>query len=392
MHFSSTSSFLSSRLVMAEYMPSSPFTFTFPPALSLAETSRDAGAHTRDNAATGYNLLPDAAYSSSRSPSRNSKSQRLPSLWTPDEWVLVPDPEAPGFIVCPWRSINELMLGAALQFDKRTVSLFMNIACLQLRLHSADDLAAHAHGRYSGRRARERPPSGPTGHRIIELCRELGDRLVRLSIVVCMPELAVPYVPPLVHAIVKLCPKLQYLKIEDLQCEYFDRSKYKPPFARPRPITRSLSTPNNCLHTLVICKRSMYTAYPTQRRRKALHPPHVDVDLSHHFTHRRAPLLEKEARDLAMNVMTTFPGLQQTCVSLDKGALGICMFRDAVAEASSPCECTTSRQPDIDPVDFLAVDPLGDGMLWAPPSPVLPMDAEMEDILFSMLYPPSGLY
>ncbi|OSC98206.1 hypothetical protein PYCCODRAFT_1439543, partial [Trametes coccinea BRFM310] len=49
-----------------------------------------------------------------------------------------------------------------------------------------------------------------------------------------MPELAVPYVPPLVHAIVNLCPKLQYLKIEDLQCEYFDRSKVREPFCHRR--------------------------------------------------------------------------------------------------------------------------------------------------------------
>ncbi|KAI0352559.1 hypothetical protein OH77DRAFT_1428241 [Trametes cingulata] len=135
-------------------------------------------------------------------------------------WALVRNTVGDGYIIQRW--VEQLHAGLALRFRNSVPqNVWMNLTRLKLQLDDRREGDEHGHALFTGRNLRKSYPNHTTEREIMAVCRYLGDRLVGLSVVMCLPELVVPHVPRLVHGIIRNCPKLRTLGIEDLQCEYF---------------------------------------------------------------------------------------------------------------------------------------------------------------------------
>ncbi|CDO72264.1 hypothetical protein BN946_scf184970.g116 [Trametes cinnabarina] len=89
------------------------------------------------------------------------------------------------------------------------------------RLHLELDtvgLGKHLHDLYLPEANNADFPNVQAGEEIVGLCRSLGGRLTGLSITMCIPELTIPHVPSFVYGILRQCPMLEHLGLEDTQC------------------------------------------------------------------------------------------------------------------------------------------------------------------------------
>ena len=92
---------------------------------------------------------------------------------------------------------------------------------MKLELDGTED-HPHHHSLYSLDTDADGFPNTHTGNELVQLCKESFPQLVGLSICMCIPELAIPHIPPFVYEIVAVSPKLKYLGVEDTQCTFVE--------------------------------------------------------------------------------------------------------------------------------------------------------------------------
>ncbi|KAJ8457288.1 hypothetical protein ONZ51_g11624 [Trametes cubensis] len=256
-----------------------------------------------------------------------------PTLWDTTAWALVPV-AGRGDSCFVERWTNEQHLRRAYPFwSPENSGVWKFITRMKLELDGTED-HPHHHSLYSLDTDADGFPNTHTGNELVQLCKESFPQLVGLSICMCIPELAIPHIPPFVYEIVAVSPKLKYLGVEDTQCTFVEPDGpgsflYLASIALNGTRSPSDVRGSTVLDTLVISKKSIVTS-------EEYHEYRIDLELDARLqsaptlspftlkpsgTTKNVDSLNEEAYKLARLMYGDFPSLRRAYVSLNRGEL-----------------------------------------------------------------------
>ncbi|KAH9889887.1 hypothetical protein C8Q73DRAFT_793262 [Cubamyces lactineus] len=259
-----------------------------------------------------------------------------PYLCDRTAWALVPVPgREDSFFVERWANERHLRKAYPL-WSPEVPGTWNFITRLKLELDGTED-HLHHHSLYRLDTDADGFPNTHTGNELVQLCRESFPQLVGLSVCMCIPELAIPHIPPFVHDIITVSPRLRYLGIEDTQCTVIEpygpgSFLYLASIALNGTRSRGDVRNNTVLDTLAISKRSIVTSQEYREYRLDLEldarlqsaPTVSPFSLKTTDTTKNADFLNEEAYKLIRLIYADFPSLRRAYVSLNRGEVNLC--------------------------------------------------------------------